>query len=100
MQDARRCESMRRLLTWPLTASVDVEILGEIGVHLGFGKADDFGRELDKRQATLPHQVVNRSAADIQPPGDLRLGFVVRQCGALIRFRVHGGQSFLRTPCH
>ena len=48
-----------------LPASVNVEILGKIGVHFGFGEADDFRREFDEWQAALPHQVVNRPSADV-----------------------------------
>ena len=73
---------------------------GEIGVHFGFGEADDFGRKFDKRQATLPHEIVNRPPADIQAPGDLRLGFAIRRHDDLIRFRVQGGQSLFRISCH
>ena len=62
-----------------LAASIDAEMLGEIGVHFGFGETDDFGREFDERQATLPHEIVNRPPADVQAPGDLRLGFVIRR---------------------
>lgn len=66
--------------------SVDLKMPGEIGVHFGFWEADDFGSEFDKRQAALPHEIVNRPPADVQTPGDLRLGFVVRRHGDLIRF--------------
>jgi DNA-binding XRE family transcriptional regulator len=30
-------------------------MLGEVGVHFGFGETDDLRREFDERQATLPH---------------------------------------------
>ena len=49
----------------------DLEILGEIGVHLSFGEADDFGREFVEGQAALLRQVVNCPWADIQAPGNL-----------------------------
>ncbi len=54
-----------------LTVWFDIKILGEIGVHFGFGEADDFRGEFDKRQATLPHEIVNCPPADIQTPGNL-----------------------------
>lgn len=77
MRDAKATNA--KILTRFLPASVDAEMLGEVGVHFGFGEADDFGREFDKRQAALPHEIVNRPSADVQTPGNLRLGFVIRR---------------------
>jgi len=56
----------------------DAKIPCEIGIHVGFGETDDSGREFDEWQAALPHEVVNSPYADVQAPGDLQLGFVVR----------------------
>ena len=42
----------------------DTEIAGKEGVHIGFGEADDLGREFDEGQAALLHQVVNRAHTD------------------------------------
>ena len=61
-----------------LTASIDAQMPGEIGVHFGFGETDDLRREFDERQATLPHEIVNCPPADVQTPRHLRLGFVIR----------------------
>ena len=74
-----------------------MEILGEVGVHFGFGEADDFRREFDKRQSTLPHEIINRPPADVQAPGNLRLGFVIRRRGDLIRLWIHGDNRFQNT---
>jgi hypothetical protein len=62
-----------------MDASSDTKIPGEIGVHVSFGESDNSGCEFDKRQAALPHEIVNGPYADVQAPCDLRLGFVVRQ---------------------
>ena len=42
---------------------VDLKLAGEVGVHFGFWKPDNFGRDLDKWQTALPHEVVNCPAA-------------------------------------
>jgi hypothetical protein len=60
-----------KILARSLAASFDPAILRDKGVHVGLGEADDLGREFDEGQAALPHQVVNRPAADVQAPGDL-----------------------------
>jgi len=59
---------------------------GEEGVNVGFGEADNLGREFDEGQAALFHQVVNRPLADVQSPRDLGLGFVVRRSGKFCSF--------------
>ena len=69
-------------------------MLGEVGVHVGPGEADELGREFDERQAALLHQVVNRPLADVQAPRNLRLGFVIRRSGKLCLFRAHA-RSFV-----
>ena len=79
----------RKILSRFLIARVDVKMLGEIGVHFDFGETNDLRREFDKWQATLPHEVINRPPADVQTPGHLRLRFVIRRRGDLVRFRVH-----------
>jgi len=57
-QSARRSESScSNFFTRFLAASSDMEIPGEKGVHIGFGKANDFGREFDERQAALLHRL-------------------------------------------
>ena len=67
---------------------------GEEGVNVGFGEADNLGREFDEGQAALLHQVVNRAHAYVQAPRNLRLGFVVLRCGEFCWFRVHA-RSFI-----
>jgi len=67
-------------------ASSDTEIASEEGVNVGFGEADDLGREFDEGQAALLHQVINRADADVQTPRDLRLGFVFRRSGKICSF--------------
>jgi hypothetical protein len=78
-------------------ARVDVTMAGEIVVHFGFGEADDFRREFDKRQAALPHEIINRPPTDIRAPGNLRLGFVIRRGRDLIRLWIHGDNRFQNT---
>ena len=47
---AAQIQPAQKILSRFLSASVDVEMLGEIGVHFSFGEANDFGRELNEGQ--------------------------------------------------
>lgn len=62
---------------------------GKEGVYLGFWKANDLGRDFDERQATSLHQSVDGSFADVQAPGQLGLGFVIRRRDEFVVLWVH-----------
>jgi hypothetical protein len=83
---AAQIQPAQKILSRFLPASVDVEIPGEIGVHFSFGETNDFGREFDKGQAALAHEIVNCPFADVQAPGNLGFRLVVRRREQVVLF--------------